>query len=132
MTGEGHMRLLDKNAMIPNGLGHYLRPNSVLILSNRTRYFRIVTKRAGTAQSVSWMWYWVDDSGSETQQEQEIFVLTISLRPALRPIQLLLNGYRCAQRKSGTGACLTFHLHTAPRLRNTGAIPLCPIHTFVA
>jgi hypothetical protein len=37
MTGEGHMRFLDKNAMIQNGLGHYLQLNSVLNLSSRPR-----------------------------------------------------------------------------------------------
>ena len=125
------MRLLDKNAVIQNGLGYDLQPNSVLLLSNRPRYFRIVTKRAGTVQSACWMWYGVDDSGSETQQEQEIFVLTISLRASLRPIQPLLSVYGCARGKSGTGANLTIHLHTAPRLRKTGAILLCPIHAFM-
>jgi hypothetical protein len=55
--------------------------------------------------------------GPKPSKEHEIFVLTILLRPALRPIQLLFNGYHCARGKSGTGACLTFHLHTAPRLR---------------
>ena len=46
------MRLLDKNAMFQNGLEHYLQPYSLLFLSKRPGYFRIVTKPAGTVQSV--------------------------------------------------------------------------------
>jgi hypothetical protein len=69
------MRLLDKNAMIQNGLGHSLQPISLLLLSNRPGYLRIVTKRAWIVQSVCRMGYGVDYSGSETQQEQENFVL---------------------------------------------------------
>jgi hypothetical protein len=48
------------------------------------------------------------------------------------PASLLLRRYQCCDGHSGRGVKLTTHIFQAPKLRMSGAIPLLPLHDFVA
>jgi len=86
----------------------------------------------GIDQLVWWPWYGL----SEIQIPVGVsdFSLLQIFRTGSRPPSLLFNGYRglFPRGRAEMGVNLTTHLHLLPRLRMCGAIPLFPIHAFIA
>jgi hypothetical protein len=76
--------------------------------------------------------YELGELGFESLQEQEMYLLSKSprpaLRPTLRPTQWVMEVF--SPKKCGQGVGLTTNLHLVPKLRMSGALLLIPIDVF--
>jgi len=79
-----------------------------------------------TAKSTHWLGYGLDDTGSESRQQQEILVLSRSRDRVWIPPALLFEEYRGAFPAGKEEKTWSWPLTPTPRFRIGGAIPFLP------